>query len=141
MPDVIWNSYKADALAANVDLDADTIKLALFPSTFTFNSDTQHFWSDISGSEASGTNYTAGGNALAGKAVTIDDTDDEGVFDANDVVYSNVTITARYGVLWKDTGTPATSPLIGQLDFVSDISATAGDLTVSFNAEGVINLN
>lgn len=141
MPDVKYNNGKEALLNGDIDLTNDTIKLALFPNTYTVNIDTQQFWSDVSGSEISGTNYTAGGNALAGKTVTQNNTTDRAVFDANDVVFTNVTLSnCRYGVLYKDTGTPATSPLIAQFDWGADQSPSGVDFTVVWNASGILDL-
>lgn len=140
MADVIFNSFKMKIMNGSIDLDTDTIKVALVTSTYTPNQDTHVFFSDVT-NEVTGTGYTAGGAALAGKAVTQDDTDNEGVFDANDVSWTTATITARAAVLYKDTGTGSTSPLICYIDFGADKVSTAGTFTIAWNAEGILNLN
>src|ERR1044072_4016231 len=111
MADVIFNSFKRDIMNGALDLDTDTIKVALVTSSYTPNQDTHTKFSDVT-NEVSGTGYTAGGTALANKAVTADNTDNEGVFDADDVTWSSSTITARGAVVYKDTGTASTSKLI-----------------------------
>ena len=113
----------------------------LLDSSHSQDIDDYEFIDDVSANEVSGTGYTSGGAALASKAVTVDDTDDEGVFDAADTTWSTSTITARYAVLYKDTGTPSTSPIICIIDFGSDKSSSAGNFTISWNAEGILNLN
>lgn len=125
----------------SIDMDTDTLKLALLTSGYTANADTHDNFDDVSASEVSGTGYTAGGQALTNKAVTVDTADDEGVFDADDVTWANSTITARYAVLYKDTGTPSTSKLIALYDFGSDKISSAGNFTFQANAEGYVNLN
>lgn len=139
MADVIYNSFKAYIMDGSLDLDLDTIKVALVTSTYTPNQDTHEDFADVT-NEVTGTGYTAGGEALANKAVTIDDTDNEGVFDADDVTWTSSTITARGAVVYKDTGTAATSLLICYLDFTTDQSSSAGDFTIQWNAEGIVNL-
>jgi hypothetical protein len=106
-------------ISTAVDLEADTIKLMLLTSSHTPNDDTDVFIDDVSANEvsASGT-YSAGGGTLTVTSST-DDTDNEGVFDATDISFTSATITARYAVIYKDTGTPGTSPIVCTIDFVS----------------------
>lgn len=140
MADVVYNNFKKNIMNGNIDLDTDTIKVALVTSTYTPNIDTHEDFADIT-NEVVGTGYTAGGNTLANAAVTADTTDDEGVFDADDTTWSTSTITARGAVIYKDTGTPTTSWLIAYLDFTTDQSSSAGNFTISFGTEGILNLN
>lgn len=123
-----------------IDLDTDTIKVMLLSSSHTQNIDTHEYIDDVSANEVSGTGYSAGGAAIGSKVVSVDDTDDEGVFDGADVTWSSSTITARYAAIYKDTGTPGTSPIIAILDFGSDQSSSAGDFTIQWNSEGILNL-
>jgi len=140
MADVIYNSFKRDIMNGSIDLDTDTIHVALVTSTYTPNQDTHTKFSDIT-NEVAGTGYTAGGAALANKAVTADNTDNEGVFDADDVTWSTSTITARAAVLYKKRGGAATADeLICYIDFTSDKSSTAGNFTLQWAAEGILNL-
>lgn len=119
MADVIYNSFKKKIMDGSIDLDTDTIKVALVTSSYTPNQDVHDFFDDIT-NEVSGTGYTAGGASLANKVVSADNTDDEGVFDADDVTWTTSTITARGAVVYKSTGTASTSPLICYIDFGSD---------------------
>lgn len=139
MADLIYNSFKAKIMSGAIDLDTDAIKVALVTSSYTPNIDTHEFFDDVT-NEVSGAGYTAGGETLAGAAVTVDTTDDEGVFDADDVTWSSSTITARGAVLYKSTGTASTSPLIAYFDFGTNQSSTAGDFIIQWNAEGILNL-
>lgn len=140
MADVIYNNFKKNIMNGGIDLDTDTIKVALVTSSYTPDQDTHEFFSSVT-NEVTGTGYTAGGATLAGKAVTADNTDNEGVFDADDVVWTTSTITARGAVIYKSTGTAGTSALIAYLDFVTDKISTAGSFTIAWNAEGILNLN
>lgn len=139
MADVIYNAFKKNIMNGSIDLDTDTIKVALVTSTYTPNQDTHEDFADVT-NEVSGTGYTAGGAALANKTVTQDNTDNEGVFDADDVTWSTSTITARAAVVYKDTGTPSTSWLVCYIDFGSDKISTAGNFIIAWNAEGIVNL-
>lgn len=142
MASLLYNSFKKKIMDGSIDLDTDTIKVALVTSSYTPDQDAHDFWDDVSANEVanSGT-YAAGGATLANKAVTQDNTDDEGVFDADDVSWTSATITARYAVIYKSTGVSSTSPLICLIDFGSNQSSTAGTFTLPWNSEGIINLN
>lgn len=139
----VYNNYKVRALGSGtmVDLDGDTIKLALLTSSYTPDFDAHDFFDDVSANEvgASGT-YSAGGATLS-VTLTQDNTDNEGVFDATDVSFTSATITARYAVIYKSTGTASTSPLICLIDFGSNQTSTAGTFTITFAAEGILNIN
>lgn len=140
MASLIYNSFKRDIMNGSIDLDTDTIKVALVTSTYTPDQDAHDNFDDVT-NEVSGTGYTAGGAALGSKVVSVDNTDNEGVFDAADATWSTSTITARAAVLYKDTGTPSTSKLICYIDFASDQISSAGDFVIAWNAEGILNLN
>lgn len=140
MADVIYNSFKKKIMDGSIDLDTDTIKVALVTSSYTPDQDAHDFFDDIT-NEVSGTGYTAGGVSLANKAVTADNTDNEGVFDADDASWTTSTITARGAVIYKSTGTASTSPLICYIDFGADKSSSAGTFQITWNSEGILNLN
>jgi hypothetical protein len=140
MADVIYNSFKRDIMNGGIDLDTDTIKVALVTSTYTPDQDVHDNFDDIT-NEVSGTGYTAGGATLGTVTVTADTTDNEGVFDAADVTWSTSTITARGAVIYKSTGVASTSKLICYLDFTTDKSSSSGDFTIQWGSEGILNLN
>lgn len=139
MADVIYNSFKKKIMDGSIDLDTDTIKLALVTSSYTPDQDTHDFFDDVT-NEVTGTGYTAGGATLTTKAVTQDNTNNKGVFDADDVTWSTSTITARAGVLYKSTGTASTSALICYIDFGADKTSAGGNFTVQWNASGILTL-
>ena len=140
MADVIFNAFKKYIMNGSIDLDTDTIKVALVTSAYTPDQDAHDFFNDVT-NEVVGTGYTAGGATLANKAVTQDNTDNEGVFDADDVTWSTSTITARGAVLYKSRGgLSSADELIAYLDFGSDKVSTNGDFTIAWNAEGILNL-
>lgn len=139
MADVIYNSFKKKIMDGSIDLDTDTIKVALVTSSYTPDQDAHDFFDDVT-NEVSGTGYSAGGATLANKAVTQDNTGNKGVFDADDVTWSTSTITARGAVLYKSTGTASTSALICYIDFGSDKSSAGGNFTIQWNASGILTL-
>lgn len=138
MANVIYNSAKRDLMNGSINLSADTIKVMLVTSAYAPNIDTHTKRSDIT-NEVTGTGYTAGGATLANKAVTADNTNDRGVFDADDVVWANATITARGAVYYKSRGgAPTADELILFQDFVTDVSSTNADFTIQMNASGIL---
>lgn len=138
---VFYGNYIQDLVNQDTEVDWDdnattTVKMALLTSAYTPAVDTHDFWDDVSANEVSGTNYTAGGNAVGNKTasapssgvVTVD-ADDPATWAESGTGFSN----ARYAILYKDTGTPATSVLVAYYDLGSDQGNTTGDLTLSFN--------
>ena len=138
MADTIYNRFFANIMNKEVDLEADTIKVALLSSSYTPNKD-HNTWSDVSANEITGTGYTAGGATLANKSVTQDDTNDQATFDADDVTWASSTITARYAVLYDDTLT--NDDLVAIFDFGSDQSSSSGNFTLQFNSSGIMALS
>lgn len=57
--------------------------------------------------------------------------------DAADISWSTSTITARYGLVYEDSGVDATSPLLALIDFGADVSTTAGTLLITLPAMGL----
>lgn len=64
------------------------------------------------------------------------------VLDANDVTQASFTAGPfRYGVISDRTaGTAATQPLVGLIDFGSNQTGGGGTLTLTFNAQGVLQV-
>lgn len=127
MSNALFNKYKESMLSLNpsVDLDTDTIKVALVTSGYTFNAANQ-FYSDLTpGSNVVGTPQT-----LGSKTVT------DGVFDAADVTFTAVTGSACNAlVIYKDTGTPSTSPLIAYIDTATGLPVTpnGGNISIAWD--------
>jgi hypothetical protein len=118
---------------AVVDFNTDTIKVALVSDAPV--QDTDDFFDDVT--EITGTGYTAGGVTLTSPTVTYDTTTDQVRLDAADVSWTTSTITARYAVVYKSTGSAATSPLICYYDFGSNQSTTAGTFAIQWHADGL----
>lgn len=134
----VYNNFKAELMNGSYNLGSggNTLKLALLNNSHSFVAENDVF-SDVSANQISGTGYTAGGATLANQAVSIDDTDDEGVFDADDVSWTTASFTAYHGVLYN---TSVTNDLILSIDFGGAQTVTAGTFTIQWNAEGILNL-
>jgi len=136
----IVNTAKKYFLEGSINFLTDTIKVMLLTNTHTTNVDTQEFIDDVSANQVTGTGYTAGGAAIGGKTSGVDNTANTGNIDGNNVTWdaSGGSLTARYAAIYKDTGTPGTSPIIGIIDFGSDKTAINNDFTIQWNAIGII---
>lgn len=141
MADTIYNSFKTKLFNGGIDLDTDTIKVMLVVSNYSPNQDAHEFISSVSADEVSGTGYVAGGKTLTNVVVSQDNTDNEGVMTADNPLWENSSITARYAVLYKDTGTPSSSPVILCIDFGEDKTSDNGDFQLTWNSEGILNIN
>lgn len=126
--------------ARRVDWDADTIKVSLHTSTYTPNQDTHDFFNDAT-NEIAGTGYTAGGVALVTSAPVYDAASNTLRLDADDASWTTATFTCRIAVVYKDTGTAATSPLLGWVDFGGDESVVSGTFTIQWDGtDGVLRV-
>ena len=130
-----YGAFAKNLLAGNIDIDADTIKVGLCTSSYTPDQDADEFYDDITNEVANGNGYTTGGETLGSKTNT--QSQNVVTFDAADTTWSSSTITARYAFFYKDTGTPATSPLIAYVDFGEDKSSENSEFKLTYNASGI----
>ena len=135
----LYGSFPAKLANAEVDWDTHTIKVALTTSSYTPNQDTHDYFDDIT-NQVSGAGYTSGGETLASKTVSYDSATNKTTFDAADVTWSASTITARYAIIYRDTGSAATSPLIGYVNFDGDVISSGGDFTIQWAAGGIFTI-
>ena len=119
-------SFKVELLKGihNFTAASNVFKLALDTNSASFNAATTAY---TSGNEVNGTNYTAKGNAIT--TVTPTSSSTTAFVDANDVVFSNVTINGVRGALFYNEAASG-DPTVAVLDFGSDKAASAGDFTV-----------
>ncbi len=78
---------------------------------------------------------------MAGKTTTVNLTTDKVVFAANNITIANSTINGRFVAIYKDTGTPATSPIIAIGEFIEGtVSSSNGNFVITWNAGGILDL-
>jgi len=128
-----YDSYKNDLLQGNIDLDSDTLKVALVTSDYTFSA-AHNFFDDITGELSATGGYTAGGATIASPTIS------SGAFDAADTSWSSATFTTAGGVVYKSTGTAGTSPLIGFINFDGNQSPADQTFKIVWNAAGIITI-
>ena len=138
---MFYNNYFEELGKGNIDFTSDTFKLMLMTTSYTADVDSHAFRADVSG-EASGTNYTAGGQAVGSVTLTQDNTNDRAVVDFADEVFSTVTLSNVDGaILYKDTGNIATDALICYIDFTEGSQdVVANDFTVTPSGDGVLTI-
>ena len=117
-----------------VDLEADTIKVALLNNSHTFTA-SDDVWGDVSANEISATGYTAGGDALTTKSVTQAATTK---FDADDTVWTITGAMSTYHAVIVDV--TATSNLMASIDFGGEQTVTDANFTIKWHADGIITL-
>lgn len=69
-----------------------------------------------------------------------DNVNDRAAVHGDDVTWPLATFTARAAVIYKATGSPATSPLIAFLDFGEDKIVSGEDFSLDWNSEGIFYL-
>jgi hypothetical protein len=116
------------------------IKVALLTSTYTPDQDAHDNFDDVSAYEVTGTGYTAGGKALTLSDPTVDAATNETRMDADDVQWTDSTITARYAVVYYASGTPSTSTLIAYVDFGEDVSSSGAAFDIAWAASGIFKV-
>lgn len=133
MANAIYPKYKEAILqsAANSNLSAGTVKVALVDTgTYTYSS-AHEFYSSVTG--VVGTPQTIGSKTLT-----------NGVFDGADVSFTAVTgATVEALIIYIDTGTAATSRLVAFIDTgVTNLPVTpnGGNIDITWNASGIFAL-
>lgn len=110
-----------------MNFSSDTIKVAAVDKTADYTYSAAHQFKSSVTSYAATTDQT-----LSNKATTT------GLFDADDITFSAVsqssTKTIGALVIYKDTGTAATSPLIAYIDGFTAITPNGGDVAVSWDS-------
>ena len=119
-------AFPVELLSGTHDFASDTFKLALYTATPYTTASTVY----VATTESSGTEYSAGGNTLAGNAVS--NVADIATVDFTDSVWGSptpATFSAAYAALYN---TSASNKLIVVLDFSGTKSCSNGTFTVTF---------
>lgn len=149
MASVVYNDFKRGLLSGEYDLhtSGDDIRIALLMTNTTADTEVDSITSISSFTtldECDATGYAR--VALSGEAVTADNTDDEGVFDATDASFTGLSGDATRDIqgalIYKYVdGTAGNDKPLFFIDFTADIPSTATQIDVPFAAEGILNLN
>ena len=128
----VYNRFKANLMNKVVDLEADTIIIALYDDSHSFTATDTDYTTTNELATAGG--YTRGDKELAGKAVTQAATTK---WDATDAAWTTATFTAYFAVIYDET---AGNDLICCIDFGGAKTVAAGTFTIQWDAAGIITL-
>ena len=123
-------SFKSELLGGTHDLDTHTLKIALIKASpsGTYGAATTNY-STVTGAsdEASGTNYSAGGQNLDGAAISVSGT--TAIVDFTDEVFASATVSADGCIIYNSS---ASNKAICVIDFGGTKTSTNGDFTIQF---------
>ena len=126
MANTLYDYCRQRCLEAQINWMTDTVKVILVStSAYTPQTAVHQYLSDISGSAR-----IAGPVTLTAKATT------GGAADAADCTFTSVSgATINAIVIYKDTGTEATSPLIAYIDTATGLPITpnGGDIILTWD--------
>ena len=126
MANTLYDSARQGFLEAQINWLTDTIKVLLVDSgAYTPNVSTHHFLADIQVS-----------SRIAGPVTLTSKTTTGGAADAADVTFTSVSgASIEMIVIYKDTGTEATSPLLAMIDTATGLPITpnGGDIIVTWD--------
>ena len=129
----ICNSFKVEILTGTHNFTAstgDTFNLALYTDSATLNKSTTAYSSSNEITNASGSAYSAKGNALT--SVTPVLSTDTAVCDFANSSWSSASFTARGCLIFNDTA--AGDPAVCAIDFGGNKTVTSGTFTIEFPA-------
>jgi hypothetical protein len=128
-------SFKQDLMSPGGNLEAQTLKCALYDSTATLDQNTAAY---ITANEISdsGTNYVIGGETLTNVVISTDGT--TAIFDADNVSWANATISAQAALIYNANNS---NSAIAVLDFGGVKTSTNGTFELQFpNADATNGL-
>lgn len=133
MANALYPKWKEALLqfTTNNNLSSGTVKVALVTAGYTYSSSNQYY-SSVSASVV-GTPQTIGSKTFT-----------NGVFSGSNVTFTSVTGAQVVSlVIYIDTGSAATSPLVAFIDTsVTNLPVTpnGGDIAITWNASGIFAL-
>ena len=119
-------AFPVELLSKTHDFTSDTFKLALYTASPYTTASTVY----VATTESSGTEYSEGGNTLAGNAVS--NVANYATVDFTDSVWGSptpATFSAAYGAIYNSS---ASNKLVVILDFSGTKSCSNGTFTVTF---------
>mgnify|MGYP007002411401 FL=1 len=146
MASAIPNSAKANLVNGTIDLNTDDIRARLCMTNTTCDTEVDAIntlanYTTIDPCDATGYADVA----LTSEAVNVDDTNNRAEFDATDLSFTGLGGDASRAIqgvlLYKYVdGTNANDLPIAFIDFTSDIPATATQIDIPWDAEGILHL-
>jgi len=128
----------------DIDLDTNTIKVALVTSTYGQSGGTVNLNTDEFFNTAVSTNYIGTPTAITGNDIT----STPGTFDASNLTFTSVASgTAVAMVIYVDGDSPGTNDYLiaywddsGSGDGSFSVTANGGDININWNASGIFTI-
>ena len=141
----VFNNALKRLVDGSIDLDTHDIRVALLMTNTTADTDKDaiNFVANIGTlDECDATGYAR--VALASEAVNTDDANDRAEFDATDVSFTglsgNATRAIQGALILKFVTNDSDNIPIAFIDFTADIPATATQIDIPWNAEGILQI-
>lgn len=126
MANRLYTKARESFLKGEISWSSDTIKCCLASASYSANTSTDQYLSDIPGGDIIATSAGLGSKATTG-----------GTADAADVTFTAVAggSTGTQLVIYQDTGVAGTSRLIALIDTATNLPVVTngGDITVSWD--------
>lgn len=130
----IYPNFLELLATAAINLQSDTLKVALLTTAATFSSADTGV-EDVSANEVAAAGYSAGGTSLTGTSISTSNS--LLTLSADNAVWEDSTIDAGAAVLYDST---ADDQLIAFIDFGEELSSTDDSFTVDWNVDGVLTI-
>lgn len=137
-PTIVPTNMPKRAMTALLALG--TVKFMYVTATQAIDQDGQIFISSVNANEAAGTSYTAGGITLTGVVLNVDTSTNATTLDANDITTAGLSVSARWGYIYLDTGTPSTSPILAITDCSQGAGGNVTNTGYQFDTAGILAL-
>lgn len=144
MANFAYTNFKRGLMAGEFDLASDDIRVLLVMTNTTADTekDVATFGDFTTLDEFDGANYTSLGIALTGEAVTADDANDRGEFDAVDVDFPALgpgTRQIQAGIAYKFVTDLASSIPLAYIDSGGfPLTGIGGNVLVTWNEQGIL---
>lgn len=121
----------------DLDDSGTVVRCALLTDSYSPDLENDETFADVSGDEVpDGDGYSSDGTELTNKSLSVDSSG-RTVFDADDAVWENSTIDARYAVVYEESS----DVLLTLVDFEEELSSQDGDFRVEWHSDdGVFNI-
>ena len=143
MANFAYTTAKKGLMNGSIDLDTDDIRVLIVMTNTTLDTEEDKTFIDqfTTLDEFDGANYAR--KELANEAVTNDDANDRGEFDADDVTWTALgagTRSAAGLVIYKHVNDDSDSIPICWIDDDCPFIPNGGDIVAQWNAEGILQL-
>ena len=148
---LVYNRFKKEILDGTIDLVNDVIKVMLVTASYVANENddfVEEGADDANEHELTGNGYVAGfagsgRKTLSSKVFTEDDANNRGEFDDTaDITWTGISAgIAAAAIVYHHLTNDAASVLIAYIDTGGfPVTTNSGDLTLQWNAEGILQL-